>query len=159
SAGNFSAAPQITALSPAGGAPGIAVVISGIQLTGATGVKFNGTPASFTLTSSTQIRATVPANAISGPVTVTTPAGTVSRPMAFSVAPRITAWTPSGAPVGGTVVISGANFSGATAVTFNGVSAGLSVDSASRITATVPSGATSGRITVATPAGATTSAA
>jgi DNA/RNA endonuclease G (NUC1) len=53
----------------------------------------------------------------------------------------------SGAP-GDPIVITGTNFNGATAVTFNGVSASYGVDSNTQITATVPSGATSGLISV-----------
>ena len=52
---------------------------------------------------------------------------------------------------GTSVTITGSAFTGASAVTFNGVSATFSVDSpTSQITATVPSGATSGPISVTT---------
>lgn len=73
--------------------------------------------------------------------------------------PSIDGFTPTGAPVGTTVTISGANFGGATAVRFNGTGATFTVQSSSLITATVPAGATSGRIAVTTPLGTATSAA
>jgi hypothetical protein len=60
--------------------------------------------------------------------------------------------------VGSAVTISGANFSGATAVTFNGVRATFTVRSAQQITATVPLRATAGPIAVTTSTGTATSA-
>ncbi|MFQ5650421.1 MAG: choice-of-anchor D domain-containing protein [bacterium] len=63
----------------------------------------------------------------------------------------------SGGP-GTVVTISGANFGGATRVSFNNVNADFSVQSDAEISATVPGGATSGRIRVVTPAGTGTSA-
>ncbi len=58
---------------------------------------------------------------------------------------------------GAQVNLLGSNLSGASAVTFNGTAATFSVVSASQITATVPSGATTGMIRVTVPAGSLTS--
>src|SRR5207302_2814105 len=71
--------------------------------------------------------------------------------------PTITSFSPASGPVGTSVTISGTNFSGATAVTFNTVSAGFVVDSATSMRAQVPSGATTGPIGVTTPGGTATS--
>jgi uncharacterized protein (TIGR03437 family) len=59
--------------SPSSGAPGSTVTLAGTGLTGSTEVTFNGVSASFHVVSDTQITATVPATATSGPITVTTP--------------------------------------------------------------------------------------
>ena len=53
--------------------------------------------------------------------------------------------------VGSTIQILGYNLTGATSVTFSGLAAAFTVVSATQITATVPTGATSGRVEVVTP--------
>jgi len=59
--------------------------------------------------------------------------------------------------VGSTVQILGQGFTGTTAVSFNGTPATYSIESDTFLTATVPSGATSGLVTVTTPSGTLTS--
>ncbi|WP_157530956.1 FG-GAP-like repeat-containing protein, partial [Hymenobacter norwichensis] len=72
--------------------------------------------------------------------------------------PRIFMFSPTSGTVGRNVIINGANFIGATAVTFNGVAAtNFAVNSANQITVTVPAGATTGPIAVTTPAATATS--
>jgi hypothetical protein len=165
SATNFvvaAAAPAtITSFAPTSGAVGASVVISGTNFCGATGVQFNATSAtSFTVSSTgTSITATVPAGATSGPLHVTTPSGTANSAASFTVVggPTITSFSPTSGPVGTSVVITGTNLLGATAVRFNGVTASFSPSTATSVTATVPSGATTGKITVVTPGGTATS--
>jgi uncharacterized repeat protein (TIGR03803 family) len=55
--------------------------------------------------------------------------------------------------IGAKVIILGTDLTGTTSVTFNGVAATFTVVSASEVTATVPSGATSGTVRVATSSG------
>ncbi len=74
-------------------------------------------------------------------------------PTSSLTVPTITSFSPAGGPAGTPVTINGTNFIGATEVTFNGVTAGFSVDSSIQITATVPAGATAGLIQVTTPEG------
>src|SRR2546427_9407233 len=71
----------------------------------------------------------------------------------FNAAPSITGFTPASGPVGTIVTISGTGFVGVTAVTFNAVSAGFIVDSATSMRAEVPAGATTRPIPVSTPPG------
>lgn len=159
-----SPSPTISGFTPGSGPVGTLVTISGTNFTGATAVRFNLTNASFTVVSSTQITATVPAGATSGHVRVTTPGGTASSSGNFVVTtggsgPTITSFNPSSGPVGTIVTVNGTGFSGVTAVRFNGVAATQRyVASATRLYARVPAGATTGRITVTTGAGTGTSA-
>jgi hypothetical protein len=60
-------------------------------------------------------------------------------------------FTPIFGPVGTGVTITGTAFTGATAVSFNGVAATFTVSPTGTITTTVPAGATTGPITVTTP--------
>ncbi len=148
-------APTISTLSPASGPPGTSVAIAGTNLTGTSSVIFNGTAATFTVNSATQISATVPAGATTGNVVVGTPAGS-SNGLNFTVttpAPSIGSLSPTSGTVGASVVIAGSNFTGTTAVSFNGTAATFTVNSATQITATVPAGATTGNVTVTTPGG------
>ena len=66
---------------------GVRVIILGNNLTGSTGVTFNGTATAFTVVSDTEISATVPAGATIGPVAVTTLTGTLKSSPAFQVLP------------------------------------------------------------------------
>jgi uncharacterized repeat protein (TIGR03803 family) len=61
--------------------------ILGRGFTGTSSVSFSGTPASFTVVSDTFIKATVPAGATSGFVTVATPTGTLNSNVPFYVIP------------------------------------------------------------------------
>jgi uncharacterized protein (TIGR03437 family) len=62
------------------------VTITGTGLTGATKVTFGGVAATvFTVDSSTQITATVPTGAVTGPIVVTTPGGTTVSTTTFTV--------------------------------------------------------------------------
>jgi len=70
---------------PASGKVGAAVNILGTNLTSATSVTFNGTPATFTVVSASEITTTVPTGATTGTVKVVTPGGTLSSNVNFTV--------------------------------------------------------------------------
>src|SRR5207249_507939 len=102
--------PTISSFSPSSGPVGTSVTISGSNFSGPTTVTFsNGTAASFTVNSDTQITTTVPTGASCGLISVSTPAGTATSASSFTVTvpPTITSFSPSSGPVGTTVTISG----------------------------------------------------
>jgi subtilisin-like proprotein convertase family protein len=155
--------PTVGVFAPTTGPAGTQVVIPGTNLTGATAVTFGGIPAAaFTVNSATQITATVPTGATSGPITVTTPNGSASSLASFQVSPppTITGFTPVSGKVGDTVTIAGTQLTGATAITFGGIPAAtFAVTSPTSMTAVVPAGAGAGTIAVTTPGGSATSTA
>ena len=69
------------------------------------------------------------------------------------IAPTLISLNPTSGPVGTSVMLTGQNLTGATAVNFNGTAATFTVVNATTITATVPAGATTGNVTVTTPGG------
>ena len=72
---------------PTSGKVGAAVKILGTNLTGATSVTFNGTPAVFKVVSASLITTTVPSGATTGSVKVTTPHFTLTSNAPFRVRP------------------------------------------------------------------------
>lgn len=143
-------APTVTSVTPTAGPTGgsTTVIITGSGFAAAPGtgaVMFGATPASYAINSATQITATAPAGSGTVDVTVTTPGGTSATSTAdqftYVPAPTITSVGPAVGPTSGgtTVNITGANLSGATAVTFGATSAtGFTVNSDTSITATSP---------------------
>lgn len=140
------------------GKVGATVEILGQGFTGATKVSFNGASASFTVVSDTYLTATVPAGATTGFVNVNTPGGTLKSNRAFLVTPTILSFSPTSGKVGTTVMIAGSGFTGATKVTFGGKAGTFAANNNSQITATVPTGAKTGKIVVTTPGGTASSA-
>lgn len=91
-------------------------------------------------------------------VVATLVAATIAvAPASWAAVPAISSFSPTSGPVGTSVTINGTGFSGATAVKFNGTTATFGVNSDTKITATVPSGATTGKISVTAPSGTDTS--
>ncbi|MDQ2793232.1 MAG: T9SS type A sorting domain-containing protein [Bacteroidota bacterium] len=76
------------------------------------------------------------------------------------VAPVVTSFMPVTGPVGTVVTITGTDFTSTATVSFNGTAAtAVTFNSTTSLTATVPTGATTGTITVATAYGSSTSTA
>ena len=154
----FALAPVLTSFTPTNGLPGASVTLEGANFLGATNVSFNGLAASFSLTADTQITATVPAAATTGPISVTTPGGSVTSSVPFYLAPRLTTFTPATGVVGTTLTLTGTNFTGVTTVTFAAVnsttvSAPITGLTATQMTVLVPTNAITGLLTVTTPGG------
>jgi ABC-type transport system substrate-binding protein len=153
------AAPNVASFTPTKGSGGTTVTITGTGLTGATGVTFDGTAASsFSVVSDTQITATLASGTQSGAVTVTGPGGSGTSSGLFYTPPSVSGFTPGSAAAHSTVTLSGTSFMGASSVALDGASAPFSVVSNTKITFTVPSGASTGTIEVTAPAGNGTSA-
>jgi uncharacterized repeat protein (TIGR03803 family) len=138
-------------------AAGTTVQILGQGFNSTSSIKFGSGSASFTIVSDTYITATIPDTGTSGHVTVTTKSGTLTSPQAYKVIPAVRTFQPTSGSVGTQVTISGGGFTGATSVTFGRVKATFTVNSATTITATVPSGAVTGKVKVTTTGGAATS--
>ena len=75
-----------------------------------------------------------------------------------SPTPGITSFSPTSGAVGANVVIKGTNFLGTSGVKFNNTHATYTINSATQVTATIPTGATSGSISFITSGGLATSA-
>ncbi|MEU2121018.1 IPT/TIG domain-containing protein [Nocardia niwae] len=156
----YAAVPALTSIAPSSGpvTGGTTVILTGTNLTGATAVTFGGTPAtSFTVNSATQITAVAPAGTGTVQVRVTTPGG-LSNGLAYTyvAVPTLTTVVPSSGPAAGgtTVILTGTNLTGATAVTFGGTPAiSFTVNSATQITAVAPAGAGTVQVAVTTAGG------
>jgi len=155
--------PTISGLAPTHGTAGTLVALTGTNLSGATGVSFNGRAAfSFTAVSATRVDAVVPGGATTGAIQVATPSGSATS-LAFTVdaplAPTVQSFTPTSLTEGGVVTLTGTHFVGATLVQFNQLNAAFTITSDTQLQATAPAGLTPGLITVAGPGGTGTSAA
>ncbi|WP_228001490.1 beta strand repeat-containing protein [Nocardia australiensis] len=156
----YSAVPTLTSVSPNQGsaAGGTTVVLTGTNLAGATAVSFGGVAASsFTVNSATQITAIAPPGTGTVQVTVSTAGGTSNGvSYTYIAVPSLVSVSPASGPAAGgnTVVLTGANLTGVTAVLFGGVAASsFTVNSGTQITAVVPAGVGTVLVTVVGPGG------
>jgi RHS repeat-associated protein len=150
--------PTITNISPSEGPTGTSVTIIGANFgssRGSSTLTFNGTVAtSISTWASTSIVATVPTGATTGDVIVTISGARNADGHTFTVtssssgSPFISSLSPSQGAVGTSVSIIGTSFGSSGVVKFNGVAANTSNWTSTGITATVPSGATTGDVIV-----------
>lgn len=77
--------PTLAGLAPTSGVAGDSITLTGTNFAAVSAVSFNGIAALFTVDSPTTLRATVPAAATTGVVTVTTPRGTATSTTVFTV--------------------------------------------------------------------------
>jgi RHS repeat-associated protein len=150
-------APQITSISPTSGVPGTQVTVNGsaFRATQSAGgnisyVYFNGVGAAVTNWSDTQIVATVPASATTGPVKVSGFGANSNADVVFTTAnPIITSLSPSSGPVSTQVQINGSGFGTVQgAVKVSNINAAVVSWSDTQIVATVPTTARSGAVSV-----------
>ncbi len=124
----------------------------------ASGVSFNGTPASFHVVSDSFLTAAVPSGE-TGFVTVNTASGAIISNRVFYVTPQVTGFSPTSGKAGDTITITGAGLIQASRITVGGASVlAYTVNSDSKLTFTVPASAVTGKIVVATPGGKAASA-
>jgi hypothetical protein len=116
-------------------------------------VRLGSLAASFQVLSDTKIILTVPANALSGVISVTTPGGTAQSSNAFKLPPRITSFTPTQGQAPLTVTINGFNFDGATQVSLNNRPVTITSVTPTQIQFSLPADARSGLVRVRTSAG------
>jgi hypothetical protein len=158
------ALPRIDSFSPAAGFVGQNVNVQGANLSNSNvlEVRFNGVPATSIFRArpdGTAVTAVVPAGASTGPITVTTAAGTAQSATDFVVIPppTIASFSPASGPVGSIVTVEGSGFdrvaSSRAEVSFSGangrfITAQFTVVSANVLTATVPRRAVTGPIRI-----------
>lgn len=109
--------PTVSSLNPTAGIVGQVVDLKGtgfVAVPGATTVKFNGVTAPIVAVTPTDVFCTVPDNALTGNVTVTTPLGTDTQTNTFTIPNSstvvITTFAPNPSSVGTTLSIGGQGF-------------------------------------------------
>jgi hypothetical protein len=153
---SMGAGPVASTFEPTEAAPNAQVVITGINLTSVTNVKFGGSngisASSFSATSQTQLSATVPFGALSGPIYLVSAKAYCLTSSNFTVAgnaPIVQGFSPTNGVQGTVVTLTGTQFTAGSSVQFNGAAAAnVTSSSTQQIFATVPSGATTGFISV-----------
>lgn len=147
-------APAFATLASTAGKEGVRIGIFGQGFSHSSVVKFGGTQATaVTPSGATFLSATVPADALTGSVTVTTGSTTLTSSRIFDVTPTMVSFSPPSGSVGTVVTINGTGLTQTKNVQFNGKTASFTVVSDIEITATVPAGATTGKIKVTTKGG------
>lgn len=159
---NVTPAPSITSFTPGSGTAGSSVIITGANFSATAAsntVMFNGTAATVTAATTTQLTVTVPAEATTGVITVTVNNNTIASASDFTVttsttsstAPTIASFTPTSGAAGTTVIITGTNFSATAAnniVKIGGIAATVTAATAPQLTVTVPTAVVTGAVTV-----------
>lgn len=152
--------PTLNSFTPTSGPVGTTVIITGTNFSttaSANQVTFNGSAATVSAATATQLTVTVPTVATTGKIAVTVNNKTATSDDDFTVtttsvgAPAITSFTPSSGTTGTTITITGTDFSATAAsntVAFNGTAATVSAASSTQLIVTVPTGATTGKISV-----------
>lgn len=152
-------APAFAGLVSTAADQGAKVGILGQGFSSSSVVKFDGVQATtIAVTGTTFISATIPAGALTGPVTVKTGTTTLTSDVTFRVLPTFPSFSPTSGPVGQVVTLTGTGLTQTMKVTFNNKSAAFTVVSDTEVTATVPTGATTGKIAITTKGGSVTGA-
>jgi hypothetical protein len=149
--------PEVTSITPPSAMPNTLVSITGTAFSAVFNenkVSFNGKEALVSNASPTQLNVVVPADATTGPVTISVNGREAPNKPVFTVEALpsvVTNVSPLSGKYNTTVTITGANFRTApedNTVTFNGVSAVVESATPTRLTVKVPARAGSGAVTV-----------
>ena len=150
--------PWITNFTPTSGWVYSNLTIVGRNFTNASSLRVGGVSYNFKATT-TQIVASVPTNAVAGPVTITTPGGIIISSNSFAILPNIFGFSPIIGPPNTVVTITGTSLSNVTSLLFGGGTPTAPLTTSfGEVTAAVPSNALTGPITLYTPAGNATTA-
>lgn len=150
--------PTIVDFQPRNGAPGSPVTLYGYNFNNTTAVKLNDQPVqSFQVTSisgTNQLAVTLPTDATSGVLSVTTANGTGTSTNVFYVWPHISSFGPVKATAFTSLTLTGVNFTATSEVRIGDVPATFSpVTDNTRLGFFVPNTAVTAPITIRTPAG------
>ena len=143
----------VQSVEPATAVPGALVSILGNNFTGASRVRFGGVEADIVSVQLESVQVTVPAAALIGPVSVTTPAGSIATPFDYGVLPEVESMTPLAGPVGTLLEIHGRGFTEVLDVVIGLSSVPFEIKSPELLELEVPFNATSGSIIVRNPIG------
>ncbi|MBY0426156.1 MAG: IPT/TIG domain-containing protein [Cytophagales bacterium] len=151
--------PVVSSFSPGSGISGTQVTLTGSGFSSASQVNFGGISAPFSIISPTRIVTTVPANAVTAPISIINSLGSGVSSNSFVInSPAITSFVPQSGYSGQLVSIFGANFSGITSVKFNGVNAASFTQiNPTLVTAFTPSSFSTGPISFVYGSGTVTS--
>ena len=151
--------PRVSSFWPALGPVGTVVTVNGTDFANISSVRIGLRAVPFKIVSRTRLTLTVTPGATTGKISVITVGGVGTSATNFRVTPKISRLSPERGPVGTVVLIDGSNLLRVTSVKFNGVAAtSVTVVSASRVRAVVPTGARTGRVSVTNADGTATSA-
>jgi hypothetical protein len=150
-------APSVTSITPSSAKVGDQVILNGANLSGVTGVSFNGISQPVFIASTTQISAVVPAGTTTGPVSFSVGTNNFFGPTLTILSPIVSALAPDAGAEGTFVVLSGTNLSPLSSVAFSGAGGSIDVtpsaSSDTSISVTAPAGVVTGPVTVTTPSG------
>ncbi len=147
------ALPQVSNFIPITGEPGAVVIINGSGFQSAGAVSFGVGSAQFEILSDSQVRAVVPSDATTGPITVNTDRGFAVSSSFFQVSPRISSFEPIFGKVGDVIVLRGANFGGLSQVWLGDTLANFQINGETQLLFAVPTDAQSGVIRIVSQAG------
>jgi YD repeat-containing protein len=161
---------SIIDFTPQTGPVGTAVTINGTGFSATPSqntVKFNGTAATVSSATNTQIQVTVPTSATNGPISVTSPNGSATSTTNFTVTssngvPTITSFSPTSGVTGTSVGLVGTNFNLTPSNDELRMNASPATPTANTVTlttigTTVPAATASGHFSLFTPAGSAVS--